>query len=120
MKHGLFATAFLLSLVLLPASSFAQFVQGFGEGFQRTSQYNLARQQQATERERLKLQYADQWRQIRDQELRQEVEQWAVAVQAWREVMGQPVLTDEQLRKRLDSLRVFDWERQYQQAWMNR
>ena len=43
-------------------------MQGFGDGFLRTSQYGLARQQQATERERLKLQYADQWRQIRDQD----------------------------------------------------
>lgn len=63
-------------------------MQGFGDGFLRTSQYGLARQQQATERERLKLQYADQWRQIRDQELRGEIEQWAVTVQAWREVTG--------------------------------
>jgi hypothetical protein len=94
-------------------------MQGFGEGFQRGAQYNLARQQQATGRERLKLQYADQWRQIRDQELRGELVQWAITVHAWREATGQPSFTDEQLRKRLDTLRVFDWERQYQQAWMN-
>jgi hypothetical protein len=43
-----------------------------------------------------------------------------VTVQAWREATGQPLFTDEQLRKRLDALRVFDWERQYQQTWMNR
>ncbi|MCE7964725.1 hypothetical protein FBQ96_02495 [Nitrospirales bacterium NOB] len=116
----LLITVLFLVPLLSPFSASGQFMQGFGEGFQRTSQYNMARQQQATERERLKLQYADQWRQIRDRELRQEVEQWAVAVQAWREVMGQPALTDEQLHKRLDSLRVFDWERQYEQAWMNR
>ncbi|MCC2642416.1 MAG: hypothetical protein K0S45_2829, partial [Nitrospira sp.] len=73
MKPFLVMSALLLGLLLSPLSASAQFMQGFGEGFQRTSQYGLARQQQATERERLKLQYADQWRQLRDQELRGEL-----------------------------------------------
>jgi hypothetical protein len=58
------AIALFLALLMSHLSASAQFMQGLGEGFQRTSQYNLARQQQATERERLKLQYADQWRQL--------------------------------------------------------
>ncbi|RIK56907.1 MAG: hypothetical protein DCC63_15970 [Nitrospira sp.] len=116
----LLITGLFLVPLLSPFSASAQFMQGFGEGFQRTSQYNLARQQQAMERDRLKLQYADQWRQIRERELQAEIEQWAETVQTWREVMDLPLLTEEQLRKRLDTLRIYDWERQYQQSWMNR
>jgi hypothetical protein len=110
----------LLVPFIMPTIGLAQFMQGFGEGFQGTSQHSPTRQQQAIERERLKLEHAGQWRQLREAEFQAELNQWVTSLQAWREMTGQPPLSEDQLRRQLDALRVFDWERQYQQAWFNK
>jgi hypothetical protein len=71
-------------------------------------------------REQLELQNIEQRRHIRGDEFQAEVDQWVATVQAWREMTGQPLLSEDQLRRRLDGLRVFDWERQYREALVNK
>jgi hypothetical protein len=104
--------AIILLPLLAPLGGFAQFLPHV-DGSQRAAQDDLAREQ-------LKLQNVEQWRHIREEEFQAEVEQWAATVQAWRELTGQPALSRDQLRRKLDALRVFDWERQYQEAWVNK
>ena len=109
--------AIVLAIMLLPlfapTSSFTQFLPHVDSGSQRVVQDDLTREQ-------LKLRNVEQWRHIREEEFRAEVEQWTTTVQAWREMTGQPRLTQDQLQRRLDGLRVFDWERQYLEDWIEK
>ena len=86
--------AIVLAIMLLPlfapTSSFTQFLPHVDSGSQRGVQDDLTREQ-------LRLRNVEQWRHIREEEFRAEVEQWTTTVQAWREMTGQPRLTQDQL-----------------------
>jgi hypothetical protein len=106
----------LLAIMLhLPAPSdgFAQFLPHVDGGSQRGAQDDLVQEQ-------LELQNVEQRRHIREEEFQAEVRQWTATVQTWRELTGQPPLSQDEIRRRLDQLRAFDWERQYQEAWTNK
>jgi hypothetical protein len=111
-----------LTLGVLLASPSLVAAQGFGQGLlqglNQSSQYALQRQQLALQYQQMKLQQVEQWRALRRQELDGEVKQWAHTVQQWRELTGQPRMTEAELFTALDRLRVLDWERQYEQAWV--
>ena len=111
----IFVGIVFLSLVTSSAAP-AQFLPSVGGGGHHGAQDDLAREQRALEREKLKLQNAEQRRHLREEEFQAEVEQWTATVQAWRELSGQPPLSQNQIDRRLDQLRVFDWERQYQEG----
>lgn len=109
----------LLWCVLLPMHVLAQgFGQGLSQGYQQGAQIGLQREQLKLQREQMKLQHLEQWRQTRQQEFHGEADQWLRSVQSWRDAKGQPLLTQEEAMKELDRLRVFDWERQNEQAWL--
>jgi hypothetical protein len=105
--------AMMLIPFLAPSAGFTQFLPHVDGGSQRGAQDDLMR-------ERLELQNIEQRRHIREEEFRAEVKQWVDTVQAWREMTGQPLLSEDQLRRKLDQLRVFDWERQYQEDWVDK
>ncbi|MDZ4734276.1 MAG: hypothetical protein SGJ16_11910 [Nitrospirota bacterium] len=109
----------LMDFLFTPSLAGAQgFGSGFLDGLKQGSQYGLARQQLALQQQQLKLQQLEHWRALRQQELEGEVTQWAFTVQQWRDATGQPRWTQEELFAALDRLRVLDWERQYEQAWL--
>jgi hypothetical protein len=113
MRHwGLLIVIMLLSLPA-PPTGFTQFLPHVDGGSQRGAQDDATREQ-------LELQNIAQRRHIRGDEFQAEVDQWVATVQAWREMTGQPLLSEDQLRRRLDGLRVFDWERQYREALVNK
>jgi hypothetical protein len=111
-------TIMFLALLASTAAP-AQFMPHVGGG-QGDARDELAQEQRALERDRLRLQNAEQRRHLREEEFQAEVEQWMATVQAWREITAQPPLSEDELRHKLDMLRVFDWERQYQEAWANK
>lgn len=111
-RWGLVLAIMLLPLPA-PSDGFAQFLPHVDGGSQRGAQDDLAREQ-------LELQNVEQRRHIREEEFQAEVGQWTATVQTWRELTGQPPLSQDEIRRRLDQLRVFDWERQYQEAWINK
>ena len=117
-RWRLLVAIMLLSLVALTAAP-AQFMPHVGD-VQGDAQDELVREQRALERDRLRLQNAEQRRHLREEEFQAEVEQWTATVQAWREITGHPPLSEDELHRRLDMLRVFDWERQYQEAPANK
>jgi hypothetical protein len=112
MQRWVVFLAIMLFPLLVPPAGLTQFLPHV-DGSQRGVQDNLTQEQ-------LKLQNVEQRRHIREAEFQAEVEAWATAVQVWRELTGQPPLSQDQLRRKLDVLRVFDWERQYQEAWVNK
>jgi hypothetical protein len=118
-RWSVFAGAMFLFLVT-PSAAPAQFLRSVGGGGQHGVQDDPGREQRALERDKLKLQNAEQRRHLREEEFQAEVRQWTATVQAWREMSGQPPLSENQIDRRLDQLRVFDWERQYQEKWINK
>jgi hypothetical protein len=108
--------------VVRSAANACPLAQGFGEGFsqglQQGAQIAIQREQLKLQREQMKLDKLEQWRKIRQQEFHNEAEQWLSSVQSWREAAGQPRITQEEAMSKLDRLRVFDWERQNEQAWL--
>ena len=110
-QWGLFAVIISLPF-LAPSAGLTQFLPHVDSGSQRGGQDDLIEKQ-------LKLQNVEQRRHIREEEFQAEVRQWSTAVQTWRELTGQPPLSQDEIRRKLDELRVFDWERQYQEAWVN-
>lgn len=120
MKRWLFFVGIMVLPLVAPSAALAQFLPSVGGGGQPGAQDDLAREQRALERDQLRLQNAEQRRHLREEEFQAEVEQWAATVQAWRELSGQPPLSQNQIDRRLDQLRVLDWERQYQEDWVNK
>ena len=110
-QWGLFAVITSLPF-LAPCAGSTQFLPHVDSGSQQGVQDDLIEKQ-------LKLQNVEQRRHIREEEFQAEVKQWASTVQTWRDVTGQPPLSQDEIRRKLDELRVFDWERQYQEAWVN-
>jgi hypothetical protein len=120
MKRWKLLLGILFVFVVAPSAGLAQFLPHTGESSQGSAQDELRRERRILERDQLKLQNVEQRRHIRDEEFQAEVKQWTATVQAWREITAQPPLSEEALRRRLDTLRVFDWERQYQEAWISK